>query len=67
MAASSASSVPARGEPLLPGDVIYAVNARPVASLDDLRNTLAGLGPGAAVVLQVQRAGELTYLTFMLD
>ena len=67
VAASSASSVPARGEPLLPGDVIYAVNARPVASLDDLRNTLAGLGPGAAAVLQVERAGELTYLTFMLD
>ena len=67
VAASSASSVPARGEPLLPGDVIYAVNARPVASLDDLRNTLAALGPGATAVLQVERAGELTYLTFILN
>ena len=59
--------MPPRGEPLLPGDVIYAVNARRVASLDDLRNTLGALGRGAAAVLQVERAGELTYLTFMLD
>ena len=39
------------------GDVITAVNRRPVASLDDLRQVVAGSGEGA-IVLEVRRGED---------
>ena len=62
--ASSLGAVPARGEPLLPGDVIYAVNRQPVHSLGDLRGALEAIGPGDAVVLHIERGGQLMFLSF---
>lgn len=64
VAVSSAGAAPARGEPLLPGDVIYAVNGQPVRSLGDLRGVLEAIGPADAVVLHIERAGQLMFLSF---
>jgi serine protease Do len=52
---------------LMPGDVIYSLNNRRVATLGDLRIALAGMKPGDAVVLQVERGGELIFLPFEAD
>jgi serine protease Do len=52
--------------PLQIGDVIHAVNGAPVTSLEGLRDLLAAQKPGDAVVLQVERYGQLIYITFSL-
>jgi serine protease Do len=49
---------------LLPGDVIHTVNAKPVQHLDELRKELEAFPAGAAVVLQIERAGGMDYLSF---
>ena len=67
VAVSSARAIPARGEPLLPGDVIHAVNGGPVGSLVGLRAHLEPLGRGDPVVLQVERSGRLLYVALTLD
>lgn len=65
--AAAAPDAPAWGDPLLPGDVIYALNQDPVPTLARLRELLAARVPGAPVVLHVERAGELRYLAFELE
>jgi serine protease Do len=57
----------ARDGGLAAGDVIVAVNGRPVAGLAELRAALEPLQPGAAVALQLERLGELMYLAFSLE
>ena len=52
---------------LLPGDVIYSVNGRAIATGDDLRTAAATLQPSDAVVLHVEREGVLMYLAFRMD
>jgi serine protease Do len=52
---------------LTAGDVIHAVNRQPVSSLADLNLALEALPPRAALVLQVERDGELTYLSGQID
>ena len=49
--------------PLEAGDVIHAVNAEPVTSLDDLRAKLKTLDINTPVVLQVERDSHLLYVT----
>ncbi len=65
VAVSAAAHV--RGESLLPGDVIHALNKRPVGSMLGLRTHLEPLGSGDAAVLQVERSGRLLYVTVILD
>jgi serine protease Do len=48
-------------------DVIYSINNQPVASVADLLTILNTKKPGDAVVLQVERQGTLSYLTFEID
>ena len=67
VAVTSAGAFPTAGETLLPGDVIHAVNSGPVGSLVGLRTHLEPLGSGDAVVLQVERAGRLLYVSHTLD
>lgn len=52
---------------LAPGDVIYAVNGRPVTSLTELRAVVDGMKEGDAVVLQIERRGELMFVAFRID
>ena len=52
---------------LAPGDVIYSVNGQPVAGLTELRATIEAMKEGDAVVLHIERRGELIYITFRID
>jgi serine protease Do len=49
------------------GDIIHAVDAKPVANMDDLQAVLRSLKPGDPAVLQVERDGRLRLLTFAID
>ncbi|MGH9370132.1 MAG: trypsin-like peptidase domain-containing protein [Vicinamibacterales bacterium] len=49
------------------GDVIYAFNGGPIASIADLETATAGLKPGVAAVLQIERRGGLMYLAFRFE
>ncbi len=51
----------------LPGDVIHAVNRKPVSSLADLREAVAGLKDGDPVVVQIERDGNLQFVAFEID
>ena len=46
-----------------PGDVIHAINGAAIESVDELRTALSSLEEGAPVVLQLERAGVLSYFT----
>jgi serine protease Do len=48
-------------------DVILAVNGTPVTSLAELRSLIGRLPDNAAVALQVQRDGELLFLSFEIE
>lgn len=49
------------------GDVIYAVDRRPIGSLAELRAGVDSLPPGGTMVLQVGRAGQLRFVTVTLE
>lgn len=44
------------------GDVIHAVNGKPVTTVDELKQALAALKPDDPLVLQVERDSALSYL-----
>jgi serine protease Do len=50
------------GEGPQPGDVIHSVNGQPVQDVPSLRDKLRDVKPGAPVVLQIERDGQLSYL-----
>lgn len=52
---------------LAPGDVIHAVNGRPVSSLAQLRSAIDTFRVGEAVVLQVERQGQLQFMAFEME
>jgi serine protease Do len=52
---------------LQPGDIIHALNAKPVTNMDDLRSVLNSLKPGEPAALQVERDGRLRFLAFTAD
>jgi S1-C subfamily serine protease len=52
---------------LTSGDVVHAVNGAWVTTPAELREALARFETGDAVVLQVERKGELTYLAFDME
>lgn len=49
------------------GDVIHALNAGPITSMEDLRSAVDALKGGAPVVLQVERSDGFTYLSFEME
>jgi serine protease Do len=61
---SADASTPDR---FLPGDVIHAVNRTFVLRLADLRDAVADLKDGDAVVVQIERQGQLMYVAFEAD
>jgi serine protease Do len=52
---------------LAPGDVIYTLNTKPIASIADLKAATGALQPGAAAVLQIEREGRLMFLAFRIE
>jgi len=64
VASTAAGAIDSRDGGLAPGDIIYAVNTKPVASLAELRAALDALKPGDPVVLQLERRGLLMYLAY---
>ena len=65
------AAVPAEFAGLNPGlqagDVIYELNNRRVASLDELRNALKDKKSGDAIALLVERYGQLIYVSATLE
>ena len=52
---------------LIAGDTIHSMNGASVTCIDDLRTALGQLKPRSAVVLQIERNGQLSFLGFELD
>jgi serine protease Do len=52
---------------LTTGDVIHAINNRPVDTVGNLRSALSQLKSGDSVALQVERQGKLQFVSFELD
>jgi serine protease Do len=46
------------------GDVIHSVNGSPVSAVEDLRDDLQNIPAGQPVVLQIERSGQLSFVTF---
>jgi serine protease Do len=53
--------------PLQPRDIIRMVNNKKMSTLEELRQTMRSIKPGASVTLQIQREGRLMYVPFTLD
>jgi serine protease Do len=53
--------------PVLPHDIIRSLNNRQTSTLQVLRDAVHSLAPGAAVTLQIQRAGRLMFVSFTLE
>ena len=66
VAAAQADALPFQ-DALVAGDVIYAANGSPVASVAQLRTWIDALKPGAPAVLQVEREGELRYVAVSVE
>jgi serine protease Do len=49
------------------GEVIYALNGRPIANVAELKTAADALTRGAAAVLHVERDGELMYIAFRIQ
>jgi serine protease Do len=49
------------------GDIIHQLNLTPIDSIDTLRAAVRTLKTGDAVVLQVERDGGLTYVSFEME
>jgi serine protease Do len=58
---------PATAADLSVGDVIRAVNGQPLDDSQQLRQILASLKPGDAVVLEVERQSVLLYVAFEME
>ena len=54
------------GTELLPGDVIYAMNGREVATLRELKPMVEAVLPGDPIVLQIERGGRLMFVAIEL-
>ncbi|MBL8292501.1 MAG: trypsin-like peptidase domain-containing protein [Bryobacterales bacterium] len=52
---------------LLPGDIIYDVNNKPVSTMRELRAVVDMQKDNEPVVLQVERAGRIRYVEMRLD
>jgi serine protease Do len=52
---------------LRPGDVIYAINHEPTSTVASLTSALGQMKSGDAVVLQVERDGQLMYVAFEME
>jgi len=49
------------------GDIIYDINQTQISNLDDLRAKISSINIGDAVVMQVERRGQLMYIVFEME
>jgi serine protease Do len=49
------------------GDILYAVNGKPIATVAELKAAAAELKPNDATVLQIEREGGLMYIAFRAE
>ena len=61
------SGEPATSADLQQGDVIRTMNGKPVSDTAQLRNDLAALKKGDAVVLEIERQGAIQYVAFEIE
>lgn len=52
---------------LLPGDIIHAINNKPVATLQDFKSILAPIKSREQVVLQIERDGKTRFIEYRLE
>ena len=52
---------------LMPGDVIHAINTKPIATLKDAQDTLAPLATRARIVLQIERDSKTKFIEYQLE
>ena len=52
--------------PLQAGDVIHALNGTTIVTLRDLRDALDKHKPGNAIAIQIERYGQIIYVSFIL-
>jgi serine protease Do len=67
VASIAPGAIDAKEGGLMPGDVIYAVNGKPIATLEQLRAIVDAMKSGDAVVLHIERHGELMFVAFTID
>jgi len=67
VASTVAGAIDAREGGLAQGDVIYAINRQPIGRLAELRKVIDSFKSGDAVVLQLERRGELLFLSFTVE
>jgi serine protease Do len=66
VAAGSATDL-SSGTGLKPGDVIYSVNSSPVSTVAALKRRLDEFKAGEPVVMQIERAGRLMFVSIELE
>jgi serine protease Do len=66
VAAGSATDLTS-GTGLRPGDVIYSVNGSPVSTVAALKKRLDEFKAGEPVVMQIERAGQLMFVSLELE
>ena len=47
--------------------MIHSLNRDPIKTVDELRGAFGRLQPGDPAVLQIERNGKLTYITFEME
>ena len=52
---------------LRPGDVIHAINTKPIHSVVELQREIGSIDAGAAVVLQIERSDGMDYVAFEME
>lgn len=67
LVAARAANAPFETDALEPGDVIHSVNGQAINKVSELRDAITALGTGDAVVFQVERAGQLQFISFEMD
>ncbi len=65
--AAQTESIAAEEIGLATGDVIHSINGAPVLSVEGLRDALDKVKPGSTVALQIERDGELQFITFEMQ
>ena len=65
--AARAADAPYLTDGLRPSDIVYTMNRTRIVDVETFREQAAGLKPGDAVVCQVERNGQLMFVTFEID